>query len=218
VDKDVAIIDLEQGSAWWETRLLALVAGATRLGRPGVIVFVATDGGVAQRFRGWAKADAILPLLLHSDRRYPVSYARARAAANQWSLVEPTFPGPPPPPFWVSGLAQQHGWMAYDSRTGLPNELAFEQFLAADLGASIEIPEGGKRITMVRLDELFEPVLQRTAIEESWSDEKKVEMLIQAPASYVAVTQNGSFVRLVSKEVGIAAIVGSLAGRKIPPQ
>jgi len=218
VNKDIAIIDLEQGSVWWETRLLILLAGAARLGRPAVIVFLATEGEIEKHFCGWARADSLLPSLLSADRRYQKSYARARVAAAQWSLVEPSlpgsFPGSPAPPSWIGGLAQQHAWMAHDSQTGLPNELAFEQFLAADLWESIEFPEGGKGMTMVRLNELFAPVLQKAVIEQAWSDEKRVEAVVQAPTGYIAVTQNGSFVRLISKEMGIAAIVGSLVDRK----
>src|SRR5262245_59299532 len=39
----IVIIDLEEGQAWWETRLLVLLAGAARLGKPEKIVFVGTD-------------------------------------------------------------------------------------------------------------------------------------------------------------------------------
>src|SRR6266481_7054506 len=43
VSTDVVVIDLENGQAWWETRLLVLLAGGVRLHRPEVVVFVATD-------------------------------------------------------------------------------------------------------------------------------------------------------------------------------
>ncbi len=53
VESEVAVIDLERGSAWWETRLLVLVAGAARLGTPKAIVFTATDHGRPRQFIGW---------------------------------------------------------------------------------------------------------------------------------------------------------------------
>lgn len=58
---DVAIIDLEEGQAWWETRLLVLLAGAVRLRKPEKIVFVGTDSGKQQCFQGWAHANDLLP-------------------------------------------------------------------------------------------------------------------------------------------------------------
>src|SRR5262245_62004215 len=52
---DVIIIDLGSGGEWWETRLLVLLAGAARLRHPEIVVFVATDGGVARAFQRWAR-------------------------------------------------------------------------------------------------------------------------------------------------------------------
>jgi hypothetical protein len=36
---EIIVIDLEEGQAWWETRLLVLMAGAVRLGKPHKVVF-----------------------------------------------------------------------------------------------------------------------------------------------------------------------------------
>jgi hypothetical protein len=40
VRHQVAVVDLDDGTAWWETRLLVLCAGAARQGRPNAIVFL----------------------------------------------------------------------------------------------------------------------------------------------------------------------------------
>ncbi len=50
---DIIIIDLEEGKAWWETRLLVLLAGAVRLGRPEKVVFIGTDNRIDNCFQGW---------------------------------------------------------------------------------------------------------------------------------------------------------------------
>jgi hypothetical protein len=42
----VVVVDLEDGKAWWETRLLVLLAGAVRLGKPDKIVFVSRDANI----------------------------------------------------------------------------------------------------------------------------------------------------------------------------
>jgi hypothetical protein len=34
MNNEVIVFDLEDGQAWWETRLLVMLAGAARLGRP----------------------------------------------------------------------------------------------------------------------------------------------------------------------------------------
>jgi hypothetical protein len=95
---DVVIIDLEQGQAWWETRLLVLLAGAERLKRPQKIVFVGTDMRKDQRFQGWSYPDELLHCLVKADPQYQRSLQAARAAAQQWDLVEPIYPPIVPTP------------------------------------------------------------------------------------------------------------------------
>lgn len=236
VSTDIVVVDLESGDAWWETRLLILVAGAVRLNRPDVIVFVGTDGGAASRFQGWAYPADVLRRLLAADQRYVRSYYRASAAARQWALVEPVQPAaapvavpatpvPAPPPTvpapfpWMMGLSTQHPWMAFDSASGLPNELAAEQFLAADLGAQIEIPEqakgGPKGISLVRLEELFRPVLHKEFMDETWTGSQQLEAFLDSSAAYVAVTRKGSYSRLLPRVEGLNAIAKSLATEQI---
>jgi len=216
VSTDIVVVDLESGDAWWETRLLVLVAGAVRLNRPDVIVFVGTDGGGASRFQGWAYPTDLLRRLVAADQRYARSYYRASAAARQWALVEPIPPGAAPAlQTWMSGLATQHPWMAFDSASGLPNELAAEQFLAADLGTQIELPEqakgGPKGISLVRLEELFRPVLHKEFMDETWTGSKQLEAFLDSSAAYVAVTRKGSYSRLLPRVEGLNAIAKSLA-------
>ena len=50
----VLVVDLEEGAAWWETRLLTLCVGAHRRGQVRAVVFIATDRTVARTFQGWA--------------------------------------------------------------------------------------------------------------------------------------------------------------------
>lgn len=204
---DVAIIDLEEGHAWWETRLLVLLAGAERLKKPEKIVFVGTDGGKELCFQGWAHADDLLPHLSKAHPQYLRSLKTARAAALQWELVEPlnpanpTNPGAAPgqPPWMQIGLATQHPWMAFDSATGLPNELLAEQLLASDLGAKVELQGEPRKISLVRLDELFRPVLDKYSIDQSWSAERQMNAFFDSDAQYIAVTQNGRYSTLVSR-------------------
>lgn len=200
---DVVIIDLEEGQAWWETRLLVLLAGAERLKRPEKIVFVGTDGGKRQCFQGWAHANDLFRLLVHADPQYLRSLYAARAAAKQWELIE-SLPHTPPPlpvqPTWMQvGLATQHPWMAFDPATGLPNELLAEQLLASDLGAKVEIPAGSKSISLVRLEELFRPVLSKDRIDQSWPTDRQISEFFDSDNPYFAITEGGQYSILVSR-------------------
>jgi hypothetical protein len=217
---DVVIIDLEEGRAWWETRLLVLLAGAERLKRPDKIVFTGTDAGKEHRFQGWASASDLLRHLVYAHPQYMRSLQAARAAARQWELVEPINPADPANPGaapfqppWIQGaLAARHPWMAFDGATGLPNVLLAEQLLATDLGERLE--KEPRTISLVRLSELFRPVLNTDSIDQSWSTDRQISTFLDGDAPYVAVTQNGSYSTLVARLSVLNALVKTLVARK----
>jgi hypothetical protein len=135
---DIVVVDLEDGQAWWETRLLVLLAGAVRLSKPDKIIFVGKDANIDRQFSGWSYATDLLPRLVAAHPQYARSLHSAWAAARQWDLVDPsdTFnpedvsvPVPPTPPWISARLATAHSWMAFDPATGLPNPLFAEQIL-----------------------------------------------------------------------------------------
>ena len=202
INSEVVIVDLEEGQAWWETRLLVLLAGAVRRGQPAVIVFLATDGGIKKCFQGWALARDLFPLLLHSDAQYQSIYSAALAATRQWGLVEPRAnkEAPAPTLFWPpTGLANDYYWMAFEPESGLPDPFLAEQMLAEKLQSELELDKPPRRISLVRLEGLFRPVLHRTEINESWPSERQLDVFFDSDTPYVAVTKNGQFESLVSR-------------------
>ena len=96
---DVVIIDLEDGRALWESRLLVLLTGAIRIGKPDKIVFVAKDASVDRRFRGWSDPGELLPRILNSRPQYGRSL-QSWAASAQWNLVGPPDASAPAPQVW----------------------------------------------------------------------------------------------------------------------
>ncbi|MBV6467744.1 MAG: hypothetical protein PGMFKBFP_03114 [Anaerolineales bacterium] len=68
-----------------------------------------------------------------------------------------------------------------------------EQLLASDLGAKVESQEQPQKINLVRLEELFRPVLYKESIDERWKTERKIEQFIESKSGYLAVTQNENF-------------------------
>src|SRR5262249_38299943 len=124
----VAVVDLEDGQAWWETRLLVLSAGSVRRGHPSVVVFVATEEGVERRFQGWALATDVERGLLAARDDLRLAYERAAVAARRWDLaLPPTVPnGDPGLPWPTPDVAKK--WVVFPrSDSGLRNELAAEQ-------------------------------------------------------------------------------------------
>lgn len=219
---EVVTIDLEDGQAWWETRLLVLLAGAVRLEKPHKVVFVGKDGGVDGCFQGWGFSVNLLPYLLMAHPQYLRSYHAAQAAARQWELVEPVNPPdplnpsavPPRPPSMQPGLATLHGWMAFDSATGLPNQFLAEQLLADDLGQQIEKKEGPRNISLYRLKDMFQPVLYKAVIDTSWPRERQVTEFFDCDFDYLAITQKGKYLSLSSRISVLNAFVRSMVEKK----
>jgi hypothetical protein len=214
---DSVIIDLEEGHAWWETRLLVLIAGAVRHKQPRLIVFVGTDGGVRKCFQGWAFAGELLPHLLIAHPKYPHIYHSALAAARQWEMVEAQEPkSHRSQPAWMQqsgtqpGLAGRHIEMAFNYNSGLPNPFFAEQLLASELGEEVEQAEPPRTISLVRLADLFRPVLHQEAIVESWPSERQLNVFFSHDAPYVALTEKGQFKALVSRLSVLNTMVGAL--------
>jgi hypothetical protein len=215
---DLVIIDLEAGQAWWETRLLVLLTGAVRLKKPEKVVFVGLDGGLDKSFQGWSHPNELLPHLLKAHPQYVLSYHKAKAAALQWALVEPIGVGPTPtpplgglipaqPPWMQAGLATRHPWMPFNSADGLPNELLAEQLLQSDLGENLEQKGQTKSISLVRLKDLFQPVLRTDSIDESWPAERQMSAFFDGDAPYIAVTRNKQYTTLVSRVTVLNAVL-----------
>jgi hypothetical protein len=226
---DVVVVDLEDGQAWWETRLLVLLAGAVRLGKPDKIVFLGKDANVDRQFRGWARASDLLPLLAAAHPQYARSLYSAWAAARQWELVEPmdaanpadTAVPPPPVPAWImpippatntsTRLATANTSMAFDNATGMPDRLFAEKILLTDLHAKLEErAPGPRRVTLVRLDDLFRPVLNKDHIDLGWPPKQQLDAFLNSQASFVATTQQGTYTALVPRAALTNEVLRSL--------
>jgi hypothetical protein len=204
---DIVVVDLEAGTAWWETRLLVLLAGAVRLRHPELVVFIATDHGVPHAFQGWARPDDLFPLLLASDQRYQTSYWEAQAAASQWSLEPPPLVGPAVSPIVFQGLAGARNWMRYRPGTQLRNELATEQALQDSLGA-FEPPPAG--ITIERLVSMFRSVLRTFSLDETQPGDTQLKAFLENSDPYIALTRGREYQRIVSRAAGLTAVVRSM--------
>lgn len=102
--------------------------------------------------------------------------------------------------------------MAFDQTTGLPNELRAEQLLATDLGDKME--KQPKLISIVRLEELFRPVLYKWCIDESWPSERQIKEFFDSDSDYFPITQKGKYTAMVSRLTVLNAVVRTLVEKK----
>jgi hypothetical protein len=213
---DVAVLELGEGQEWWQTRLLLLTAGAARLGFPRVLVFTASLSGRTKQFIAWATPEELLRVhLSNANPQMQVAYRRAQALAGQWALGVPVV-GPTGEPV-VAGNQVTLPWGGIIAPQGAPPpQLIPEQFLLTEL-AALEPPSPQPMtdlaVTVPLLRALFTAVLREDSVERDDPDERWLGAILDGTDDYLAITERGAYVTLVSRPAAINAVLRSL----IPP-
>jgi hypothetical protein len=212
VKNDVLVVDLEEGSAWWETRLLTLCLGAHRRG-VRALVFVGTDRSVARTFQGWAPPGRLGQALLDANPELRWAADTAAVNADRWRLAyPPSPPGSNPSIAAVNPLpdarADNRAFIAFDGSER--NTFADDQFLLAELAPLEQRPAS---ISLIRLLDLFGSILHATALEEQDSEDAWLRAALSVDDDYLAVTRGHVYVGLLSRTTVLTRIVGALADR-----
>ena len=208
---DVAVLELGEGQEWWQTRLLLLTAGATRLGYPRVLVFTASISGRTKQFVAWATPEELLRIhLRNASPQMQLAYKRAQAHAGQWALGEPVAGGDQTTlPWAVPG--DTTAATAYPPGAP-PPQLIPEQFLLTEL-ACLEPPNPPMEdlaVTVPLLRALFTAVLRVDSIERDDPEERWRGAILGGTDDYFAITERGAYVTLVSRRAAVNAVLRSL--------
>jgi hypothetical protein len=205
---DVLVVDLEEGSAWWETRLFTLCSGARRHGRVRAIVFVATDHTVARTFQGWASPARLVQAMLDASPELRYTADNAAVTARRWDLAYA--PGPParaviPLPDPVNNLPAYYPFNGMDRKPFADEE--------ALLAAFAPLEQQPRAVTLARLTDMFGSILHAATIDEHDPDDVWMATALGSDDDYLAVTRGQVYVGLLSRSAVLARIVGVLAGR-----
>ncbi|MGW4890742.1 hypothetical protein ACWEQL_00505 [Kitasatospora sp. NPDC004240] len=223
---EVAVVDLADGTAWWDTRLLVFCAGAARIGRPRAVVLTASiaDTGPGT-FLGWAPPDELRDRLLSRRPELRRAYDQGRAWLRQWELAEPRTgtpaspdaPAQPQVPFMPEppATAQPRG-------AGLIHQLpdytldpfAPEVLLANAVGDL----EGVGRYTLVDLAEAraaFDTVLRHTAAEvdaPAESDGFWARRVLDTREPFVPLVRRNRYMGMLPRDRAVNDVLRTLLG------
>jgi hypothetical protein len=187
----VAVVDLGRGEAWWESRLLLLLTGAARLGRPRAVVFVATRHRAPQQFIGWGEpAELVRCMLEIVDGSVREALSNARARALRWQLQEPGQPVPAVPAPSIPDTT--------------PRGLEPEALLMSALAG---VEAGPRPISIARLQELVGPVLYTASIEQTATEDDKLKAVLATTGSYLAVVDGGRFTTVMPRDSAVNAVL-----------
>lgn len=190
---DVAVIDLEDGTAWWETRLAVICAAALRLGKPRAIAFVATNAGRNRQFQGWAEPAALLDALAAAPKLGSALDAAATTMAR-WNLVYPksaeTRPPLDPTNSPTDGLSKNALFTPEARRRNAPDLVLLHQM------HQLEEADSPKTLSIVHLHHLFGAFLHKETLDETMTEEEWLSAVFRTDAEYLAVTRNGRYTGL----------------------
>jgi hypothetical protein len=202
---NVVVVDLGDGHAWWETRLLIVCAGAVRLGQPQVVVFVADSAGKPNQFLGWARVASLLDVLL-TNQRYLFRFERARALSAGARI------GRGYPPAVNVAIPGDRAWMIEAPASTPPettlNPFLEEQLLAAEL-APIESPPN--EINESTLRTTFSTILHQRSVDQLDRDADWFRKALLQDDDYLSITDGGSYVGLMPRSAVVATVLLQLA-------
>lgn len=211
---EIVVIDLQDGDAWWVTRLLALSTGAVRAGTPKALVFVGKQENQDLRFLGWSRPADILDSILRSKQEYERRYQRAMRIAMQVEMygANEFVPQWSPQAFSLLHLdVQRYTINSAYTKLGaaVPEQILMDQLARFEQeGGYLENPPD--RLTVGRLNDLFGHCLYRGQIDLEWSREKQISVLLNSTTQYVALARGGRFESILKREDGERLITREL--------
>jgi len=221
---EVVVVDLEDGHAWWDTRLLLLCAGAQLQGRPRTVVFVATVDTVARCFVGWSYPADIVAQILKASPDLRFAYATARTSVRRAEL---TFPGNAPSGGYPSvtpalplaagtdpmptSVVSDHELFDRQGDFQLPQQPA-TAFTRA-LGRAVRpLEDNGNvaQLSVVRLRDLLTPVLHTSSTDQDASDDEWLRAVVDLDSEYLVVTNDDVYRGLAPRAHLTAALLKAL--------
>jgi hypothetical protein len=226
------VVDLKEGEEWWETRLLVLASGATRLASPRAVVFTVATPGQPRRFMGWATPAELLRRLVAMEPALGEAYAAAQRDWLMWQLSKPTDPNGSRVLPWAPSGPSEEGLS-----TGAPlprgakrkgdNMIEFpwpsarrlsppwvrqeDGFVAERLLLThlelLEVPGKLRTVTEARARELFSSVLHTEAVDSRDGEETWLETILGSGSDFFAVTTGRQFVNLVPRAIALNAVL-----------
>jgi hypothetical protein len=210
---EVVVVDIEEGDAWWVTRLLALSGGAVRAGSPKAIVFVGMVSHHPGAFLGWVRPADALKAILRSKEAYLDRYLRAKRIAQQLFIfgddqIIPT------------NLTLQQDVLnyTYNFEYKERGEAAFEQVLMDQLKSTFSanpavtltpLEDPPDRLTLSRLNELFSHCLFQDQVDLDQPDEVQIETFLKSEAPYIALVRNKKYESMLERSAGERLILRS---------
>jgi len=193
------VVDLEDGQAWYSTRLFAVAATATLIGSPETIILVGQKSGMPRQFGGWiSPADAVTAFERHDQRFVMVRaqalkyLARLRRHADDATYALPAA---------GADNLQPQKYGNYASRYRQYGDVAFISILVdqmqapdvADPRGELESSATPPWIGLAELAQWVEPWLVSAHVKLELPPKERVLQILASGHDVIASTRNGQF-------------------------
>ncbi len=184
------IVDLADGQAWWESRLLMLCAVAATRNEHSAVVFVADLGRTPGSFVGWAPPAALRDRLLQARPELRAAYQSAAADSMHTLTNTP------------------RGMPFLDPLDSVPRIAPAEVDLANHVGR-IEA-QSTQPLTAGSVRDLFAPDLVTRYVDRTEPFDQWVRDALAAEEEFVAVTDAGRYAGLMTWRQVASSVLLSL--------
>jgi hypothetical protein len=198
----IIVVDLTDGTSWWETRLLMVLSVASAQPGEHTIVFVAERGQREHLFLGWAHADILRERLLDSRPHLRLAYEAAAKDAIRSAAGQPILPIVQP----VTGPREV---MDEPRAPGGPDAFYLAQHIQ-HLETSTGAVPGGYSLTAATVMNWFYPALVTDSVERTGAQELWIKAVLSSDARYIAVTDDQVYVGLLSRAQAVNSLLDGL--------
>ena len=225
---EIVYLDLKDGNAWWVTRLLALCVGVGNRGSPKAIVFVGRKENREKIFLGWGTPSSLLTAILAARPDYRARLQTARVIAHQFAVFGPPFralmpqvpaslavPHAQPQAIVLNPAVANRANLFDEDEAAMLAKITIDQLTTpVPSGTPVEfqpnLEEPPDRLTLVRLQELFAPILYQDSVHRSWPNTTQLTRFLESSAPYVALVRNGVYEGMLRSDLGERAVISEL--------
>jgi hypothetical protein len=192
------VVDLEDGGAWYTTRIFAVAATAQEIGSPRAIVLIGQRNGTPRQFGGWVKPEDCVLAFSRKDQKFATIRERAlqylvHLRAHSGDLTYTAAPALFP---------RYHQYVAQYRIYGdiVLIRILVDQMLnpeGATANEPLEKPQEPPWTNLGELEHLLEPWLVCDRVKVDQAAKEQVMQVLGSQHDLIASTRNGQFVGMV---------------------
>lgn len=214
-EQTIIVIDLEDGQAWYWTRLFAVAATGVFLGAPKTMVLIGQRGNKLQHVAGWLRVEDLVHALTRQDPRYEWVWRHAQGYIDLFRRqgADPTYP----PEFPSAGQYQYSYTENGDTAIMgiLVHQMKFpDQITSTPAGlVALEVEASPPWVNLTEAESKLDAWLNRDKVDLSEPEKEQVNQILDAEGGIAIAVRNGRFAGVIDVQRAERQVLKQLAER-----